>query len=301
MNFLFPLGAVVIWAVNSIVSKLTVGVITPEAISFYRWAVALLVLTPFALPGLIRHRAALSGNLLKLLVLGALGMVLYQSLAYYAAKSVSALFIGILVASIPLLTVIFSLFLLRLTPTVGIIVGTLLSLTGLTWLVSEGHPLMLLHQGLGQGELLMLAAAAAYALYGVLTKRWAADLSRLPHWQSLYMQIVFAVILLLPGFLHTPDVRLTAHNIPLVLFAGIPASVIAPYLWIQGVVRLGANTASIFLNLSPVFTAIIAILFLHEQMHSWHWTGGILTLAGVVMAQRLRIPLRGAGKAIARS
>lgn len=51
MNFLFPLGAVLIWAVNSIVSKLSVGVITPEAISFYRWMLALLVLTPFVLPG----------------------------------------------------------------------------------------------------------------------------------------------------------------------------------------------------------------------------------------------------------
>ncbi|MBF4190188.1 EamA family transporter, partial [Serratia ureilytica] len=37
--------------------------------------------------------------------------------------------------------------------------------------------------------------------------------------------------------------------IPLVLFAGIPASIIAPYLWIQGVLRLGANTTSIFMNL----------------------------------------------------
>lgn len=298
MNFLFPLGAVVIWAVNSVVSKMTVGLITPEAISFYRWAIALLVLTPLTLPGLIRHRAALRGNLLKLLTLGALGMVLYQSLAYYAAQTVSALFIGILVASIPLLTVVFSLFFLRLTPTLGIVSGSVLSLCGLTLLVSQGHPAQLLHQGLGRGEILMLAAAAAYALYGVLTKRWAADLSRLPQWQSLYMQILFAVWLLIPGFVHTTDIRLTAQNIPLVLFAALPASILAPYLWIQGVVRLGANTASIFLNLSPLFTAVIAILFLHEQLHSWHLTGGGLTLVGVILAQRLRIPLRRPRKAI---
>lgn len=288
MNFLFPLGAVLIWAINSVVSKLTVGLITPEAISFYRWSMALLVLSPFVLPGAIRNRHALWRNRWRLLILGALGMVLYQSLAYFAARTVSALFIGIMVASIPLMTVIFSLFILRLAPTVGIVIGTVLSFAGLSWLISAGHPLQLLHQGLGSGELMMVIAAAAYALYGVLTKRWAMAL---PQWQSLYVQIIFAIILLLPGFLLTPDIALTPKNIPLVLYAAIPASILAPYLWIQGVMRLGANTASIFLNLSPVFTAIIAILFLHEKMHSWHWIGGGLTLIGVILAQRLRTPL----------
>ncbi len=223
------------------------------------------------------------------MLLGMLGMVLYQSLAYYAAHSVSALFMGILSSLIPLLTVLISIVLLRVAPTVGIALGSLLSLGGLVWLISAGNPVQLLQHGIGKGELMMLGASASYALYGVLTKRWAIQL---PNWQSLYMQIVFGVVLLLPGFLMTPDVQLTAQNIPLVLFAGIPASILAPYLWIQGVMRLGANTASIFMNLTPVFTAIIAVVFLHEQLHSYHLIGGGITLAGVVLAQRLRSPLR---------
>ncbi len=176
-----------------------------------------------------------------------------------------------------------------MAPTVGIALGSLLSLGGLVWLISAGNPAQLLQHGIGKGELMMLGASASYALYGVLTKRWAIQL---PNWQSLYMQIVFGVVLLLPGFLMTPNVQLTAQNIPLVLFAGIPASILAPYLWIQGVMRLGANTASIFMNLTPVFTAIIAVVFLHEQLHSYHLIGGGITLAGVVLAQRLRSPLR---------
>jgi len=45
----------------------------------------------------------------KLLVLGLLGMVLYQSLDYYAAHSVSALFMGIIASLIPLLNIVISL------------------------------------------------------------------------------------------------------------------------------------------------------------------------------------------------
>jgi drug/metabolite transporter (DMT)-like permease len=289
MNFLFPLVAVLIWSINTIVSKLSAGSIDPAAISFYRWVLALVVLTPFVLPGVWRHRRQIIASSGRLLILGLLGMVLYQSLAYYAAHSVSAVMMGILGATIPLLTILLSLVVLRLAPTRGILIGGLLSFAGLVWLVSAGNPAQLLHQRLGNGELMMLAASASYALYGVLTKRLAIPL---PTWQSLYVQIFFGVLLLLPGFLRTPDVSLNAHNIPLVLFAGLFASIIAPFLWILGVQRLGASTTSIFMNFVPAFTAVIAILFLHEQLHGYHWIGGGMTLLGVILAQRLRTPLR---------
>ncbi|MBP1037529.1 DMT family transporter [Serratia fonticola] len=288
MNVLFPLLAVLIWSINAVVSKVSATAIDAAAISFYRWALALIVLTPFVLPGAIRNWPTIRANWWKLMILGLLGMVLYQSLAYYAAHSVSALFMGILNSLIPLLTVLIGIFVLRVAPTVGIALGSILSLGGLVWLVSAGQPGLLLQHGIGKGELMMFAASASYALYGVLTKRWAIPL---PNWQSLYVQIVFGVVLLLPNFLMAHDVQLTSQNIPLVLFAGIPASIAAPFLWIQGVMRLGANKASIFMNLAPVFTAIIAVLFLHEQLHSYHLIGGGIALLGVILSQRLRTPL----------
>ncbi|WP_034944414.1 DMT family transporter [Erwinia oleae] len=295
MNALFPLLAVLIWSVNAIVSKISAGAIDPAAISFYRWLLALLTLTPFVLPAVWRNRQQIGAEWWKLLVLGLLGMVLYQSLAYYAAHSVSALFMGILNALIPLLTVLIGLVLLRLAPTYGVVLGSLLSFSGLVWLVSQGNPQQLLTHGMGKGELMMFAASTSYALYGVLTKRWAIAL---PNWQSLYVQIVFGVLLLTPNFLLAKDVSLNLNNIPLVLFAGIPASIIAPFMWIQGVMRMGANTASIFMNLTPIFTAIIAVLFLHEALHSYHYIGGGVTLLGVLLAQRLRTPLRLKRKAL---
>jgi len=178
---------------------------------------------------------------------------------------------------------------LRLAPTRGILLGGILSFIGLVWLVSGGNPAQLLAQRPGNGEVMMLAASTSYALYGVLTKRWAIPL---PTWQSLYVQIFFGVVLLLPGFLLAPAVALTQQNLPLVLFAGLFASIVAPFLWILGVQRLGASTTSIFMNVVPVFTALIAVLFLHEQLHSYHWIGGGITLTGVILAQRLKTPLR---------
>ncbi|BET97534.1 DMT family transporter [Xenorhabdus taiwanensis] len=287
-NLLFPLVAVLIWSINAVVSKAAATLIEPATIAFYRWFIAFLVLTPFILLPTLKQRKTVAQYWWKLLILGSLGMVLNQSLAYYAAHTVSATIIGIFTSLIPLLTVIISIFALRATPTVGITLGTVLSLFGLVWLVSKGEPSSLLQHGLGIGEVMMFIAAASYALYGVLTKRWAIPLS---NWQSLYVQIGFGVLLLLPNFMMTDDIQLTADNISLVLFAGIPASILAPYLWIQGVIRIGANMTAIFMNLAPVLTAIIAIVALHEEMHSYHLIGGGIVLVGVILAQQLRTPL----------
>ncbi|WP_413495463.1 DMT family transporter [Morganella psychrotolerans] len=287
-NLLFPLGAVLIWSINSVVSKLAAGAIDPGAISFYRWALALILLTPFLLLPVWRQRAVIKQHVWKLFILGLLGMGFYQSLAYYAAYTVSATFMGIINSLIPLLTVILSIPVLRIAPTIGIALGTILSLSGLTWLVSKGNPAELLTHGLGRGELLMFVAGLAYALYGVLAKRWSVPL---PGIHSIYMQIVFGVILLIPVFLSADNVALTADNIGLVLYAGIAASIFAPLLWILGVTRLGANAASIFMNLAPILTAIIAAVFLKEELHSYHIIGGGVVLIGVILAQRLRTPL----------
>ncbi|MGX8894972.1 EamA family transporter, partial [Enterobacter cloacae] len=80
--------------------------------------------------------------------------------------------------------------------------------------------------------------------------------------QSLYVQIGFGVLLLIPNFLTAESIALTKDNVGLVIFAGVGASILAPYLWILGVMKLGANTTSIFMNLIPLFTAMIAVAVL---------------------------------------
>lgn len=73
------------WSINAVVSKPAANVIDPAAISFYRWLLAFLVLTPFMIKGIVKNRTIIVQYSWKLFILGALGMILYQSLAYYAA------------------------------------------------------------------------------------------------------------------------------------------------------------------------------------------------------------------------
>ena len=102
--YLLPLAAVIIWSINVIVTKLAVGAISAISISFYRWVLAFLLLSPFLVMPLWRQRAVIVPYLPKLAVLGLLGMLMYQGLAYEAAHTTSATNIGILNAMIPLCT-----------------------------------------------------------------------------------------------------------------------------------------------------------------------------------------------------
>ena len=287
--FWYPLLAVLIWSGNAIVCKLAAGAIEPGVIAFYRWLLAWLLVTPFMARTVWQQRQQIRPHLRRLMILALLGMMLNQSLGYYAAQSISAVNIGILNALIPLLTVLLSLWLLRDTPTLGIATGSVLSFAGLLWLVSEGQPARLLAQGVSQGDLLMMLSVFTYALYGVLLKRWSLPFSG---WLMLYLQMSAALLWLLPDFLRSESWALTADNLPLVLYAALPASLLATLFWLQGVRHIGANRTAIFMNLLPLFTTGIAVLWLGEQLQSYHLWGGSLTLLGVLLCQLWRQPLR---------
>ncbi|MCE9682128.1 DMT family transporter [Halomonas alkalisoli] len=288
LYFLAPLGAVLIWSGNMTINQLTVGSIAPSSIAFLRWVLALTVLTPFLLPSAWQHRDAIRRHWPKLAVLGLIGMALWQGLAYVAAETTSATNMGILAAMVPLLTVLLSALILREAPSLGGTLGGIVALFGVTVLLGRGNPLSLLQLEVALGDLLMVVAATCYALYGVMLKRWPLDL---PPWVVLYVQVCFAVLFLLPGYLLGPMTPVDGHNVWLILYAGIPASIVTTFLWMRAIRQIGASQASIFINLMPLFSALIAMAFLNERIALFHLVGGVLVLAGVIMAQTLTQPL----------
>lgn len=287
--FLPPLLAVLIWSVNTVVSKMAAGAIAPAEISFYRWLLAALLFTPVALRPVIRNWAAIRPQLGRIGVLGLLGMVIYQSLAYYAAYLTTATHMGIIGSLTPVMVLALSIGLLGQRPTLGAVTGSLLSIVGVLVVVSSGQLQALFQDGANLGDALMLLAMLAYAVYAILLKRW--HMARVPAVQLLYLQILAAVLLLLPLYLATPRMGLSLHNLPLVGFAGIGASIAAPLLWMLSVARIGPSRASMFFNLVPLLTALIAALVLDESLALYHAVGGALTVAGVLLAELWKTPL----------
>lgn len=102
-----------IWAGNAIVNKLSFGIIAPEAIAFYRWFFAMLVLTPFMLKPVLKKRRTIIPLLPKLATLAALGMVLNQSLAYFAAATTTATNMALINSIVPMVSLFLAVPLLK--------------------------------------------------------------------------------------------------------------------------------------------------------------------------------------------
>ncbi|MDW6024314.1 DMT family transporter [Mesorhizobium sp. BAC0120] len=291
LAYLFPFFAIVLWSGNVIVSRLSARTIGPEAITFYRLLLAVLLMSTFVAVPAWRNRSVIWPHLGLFLILGFLAMCLFQSLSYLAAETTTATNMAVITALTPLLTVALSAVLLNDTPTVGMVGGGILSLVGLVYLISAGDPAALVRDGVHLGDPLMLLAAIVYALYGVLLKRWNLPVTG---WQSTYMQALCALVIMFPAFLATPAPMraLNAETLPLIAYAGGLASVILPFLWVRGVHILGPNRCALFMYLLPVLTALAAIVLLGEPVRAYHVIGGGTALAGVACAEILRRPLR---------
>jgi drug/metabolite transporter (DMT)-like permease len=251
-----------------VVTKLSAGAIFPAEIGFYRWLLAGLLFTPFLLPQVWRNRAAIRPHLGKVFVLGVLGMAMYQSLAYFAAGITSATNMGIILSLMPLMSLALSIAWLGQRLSYGALLGALVSFFGVLEVVSPASR-QLLHQGLNSGDLMMLVATLAYALYSFLLKKWQL---RLPPMQLLYLQVLVAIVVLLPLFLLSDKTGLNSHNIGLVLYACVLASMIAPRVWMQACTawgRAGPRCSSTCCR----GTAVIAVV-LDEQLASYHLVAG---------------------------
>ncbi|NTJ08057.1 DMT family transporter [Rhizobium lusitanum] len=280
---LAPLLTVLIWSGNTVVTKASAGLISPGSISFYRWLLAFVVLLPFVGRAAWRNRALVREHWLKLAILGALGMVIYQSLAYEAAKTTSAVNMGVMLALMPLLSTFFASLLAGERLSASSLAGGAISLIGLIYLTSQGDPTRLINGGFHIGDGLMIIAVLSNALYGVMLKRWAMPI---PIWQQLFWQIGFSTLLLIPVFLMGDISPVTTANLPLILYAAIPTSLVAPLCWMIGIQKLGASRTSLLINLLPIVVAALAWALLGEQLHSYHAIGGALALIGVGLGLR---------------
>ncbi|ADT89455.1 DMT family transporter [Vibrio furnissii] len=282
MIYLLPLFTVLIWGGNSIVNKLAASTIEPSAMSFYRWFLAMLILTPFCLPAVIHQRHIIKPYLAKLAFLALLGMVLNQSLGYYAGLTTTASNMSLITSLVPLMSVFISVPLLNKRISGLSIVGGVISLSGLAFMLGQGDVLFFLNQDVTQGDGLMVLAALVYAIYCVLLKRWKMPLS---NWTLIYLQGVCAVIMLVPLWLTSDHLLPTEGSLPLIAYAGVAASLLAPWMWIKAIDAIGADSTAMFMNLLPVVAVSLAATLLGEQIHVYHVLGGVMVVSGVILSQ----------------
>lgn len=281
--YALPMIAVLIWSLNITVTRYVAEFISPISISFYRWLIAFVLMSPFVLLSVWKYRTEIRQHAWQFAVLGACGMVFYQGLAYSAAHYTTATNMGIINAFTPIFTIFISIFILKEMPTRYAVIGGILSFLGLLYVMSQGNLQSLMHLAGHWGDLLMILAVFLYAFYGVFLKKWQIQM---PLLTSLYVQIAFALLFHLPFvFVLGLDV-INSQNVGSVLYAGVFPSIVAPLVWMMAVQYIGPNRTSIFMNVMPIATALIAYFWLNEAWTIYHTIGGVIILLGIALAQK---------------
>ncbi|HPF58278.1 MAG TPA: DMT family transporter [Candidatus Competibacteraceae bacterium] len=273
------------WSGNFVLGRAVHTVFTPFTLSFWRWAVALLILLPFVWTSLRQQGSLLRRHWPVLLLLSVLGVVNFNTCVYIGLHTTTATNAVIMLSITPVLIVALSFLLLRQTVTGWQALGIALSLSGVLVIVGRGDVGSLLEWQVNSGDLWILAAVFSWALYSVCLRWRPAELEPL-NFQAATMIIGVVILMPLYGWDLAQDrvFILNTAAVVSILYLALFPSILAYIFWNRAVAELGANRTGQFLHLMPAFGAVLAMIFLGERLYAFHAAGIALIALGIWLA-----------------
>lgn len=284
MPYLLLILTALFWAGNFVLSRGMHAAIPPLALSFWRWAVALLLLLIITRQHLRAQWPMFRLHCRYIVVQGLLGVFGFTTLLYFAMQYTTVINAGLVNSCTPVLIVLFSRLLYRETVQPRQWCGVLLSLAGVLWTMAKGELTALWQVSLNQGDLLILTAAVIWALYSARLKRYPHGLHPLAY---LTFISIIGLLAIFPFYLAEIQagyrVAINPATVLTIGYVALFASVVAFIFWNAAVRAIGPAKASPFVHLMPVFSAVLAVLFLDEPLTRYHAQGAALIFSGIFM------------------
>ena len=284
-----------LWAGNAIAGKLAVGHVSPFLLTGLRWVIALTILLAIAWRPVRRDLPAIRANLPFLFALGALGFTVFNVMFYLALVHTSAINVAIDQSAMPLVVFLLNFLWFGIRASSMQVAGFILTVVGVAITVTRGAPLAILETPLNIGDLLMVIAISFYGVYSVaLAKRpamhWLSFLTALSA-AALITSIPFVAWEIASGTVIWPDTR----GWLVAFFTAVGPAILAQLFWARGLEMIGSNRGGVFINVVPIFAALMAVLMLGEQFHPYHAVAMALVFAGVWLSQQKKRRVAGAG------
>ena len=281
---------VLFWACNWVIARGIQGYMSPIAMAFWRWLAALLILLPFAIRPIVREWPTIRRSWKILTLLGVIGVGAFNTLTYTGLKYTTATNGVLLNSVIPILVIAINVALLREPLSGRQAAGVLISLAGVVMIVARGELETLLHLSLNPGDLFILGAMVGWAVYTVALRWRPRELSSNAFTGTL---IAIGVAVLLPVFAWDYESGHRTNWGPVtlsaILYFAVFPSVLAYFFWNAAVARVGAERASTFLHLMPLFGAVLSAIFLGESLLWYHYAGALLIFSGIFIVSRTQL------------
>ncbi len=278
------LGLVMLfWGGNFIVGRAVAGQVPPMTFALLRWIGALAIMLPFAIAPMRREWAAIRQGWKPIVLLGLLGVAGFHGLLYTGLQYTTASNALLLSAVTPVLVVASSriIFGERINGAQGL--AMMASVAGVVVIVFEGSLAAASRLHVGRGELIVLAAALAWALYTALLRL------RPPVGATAFLASTFIVgaVMIAPfsawELASGSAIAWSWQVVGAVVYVAILPSIVSYYIYNAASITVGPARAGQTITLLPLFGALLSSLLLGEKLHFYHGVGMVLILAGIVL------------------
>ncbi len=284
-------AAPLLWAGNAVVGRLVHTMVPPLTLNFIRWVLAFAILLPLAWR-VLRPGSPLWPHWRRYALLGLLGIGCYNALQYLALQTSTPLNVTLVGSGLPVWMLAVGALFFGAPVTRRHMAGALLSIAGVLVVLSRGEWGQLMALRLVPGDLFMVLATVCWAFYSWLLVRTSEPASVRTDWAAfLLAQMVFG--LAWSGAFTGAEWALAPRHIawgwPLaaaLAFIAVGPAVLAYRCWGVGVQRAGPAVAGFFINLTPLFAAVLSAAFLGEVPHLYHAAAFLLIVAGIVASSR---------------
>ena len=282
----------VLWAGNAVAGRMVSPLVPPLLLNFLRWSLAFVLLLPFSWRMLRAGSPIWPRMLRRYTALGLLGIGSYNAFQYLALKTSTAVNVTLVGSSIPVFMLGFGALFFGQRITLRQVAGALLSIAGVVVVLARGELAHVAQVRFVAGDLYMLVATAAWALYSWLLSRPGDPPEVRADWAG------FLVAQMVPGLFWSGlfaagEAAVGAQPVhwgwPLaaaLLYVAVGPAIVSYRCWGLGVQRVGPNIAGFFSNLTPLFAAVFSAAFLGEPPHLYHAAAFVLIVGGIVVSSR---------------
>ena len=274
------------WAMNAMFGQLAVGEISPFTLTLSRWVIVAAVMWPLFGREVRENWPTIRAKLPAVVFMSVAGFTAFNSLFYVASIHTTGVNIGILQGAIPVMVLIGAIAFQgeRVTARQGL--GVAITLAGVIVVACKGDVGVLLSLAFNHGDLLMMIASIFYSAYTVAIR------SR-PDVPGAALFTVFAVVAAVTAVpLAIWETTRPAYEWPtaegwaLTALVAIFPSCLAQLFFLRGVDLIGPARAGVYINLVPIFAAILAVIVLGERFAAFHGLALALVLGGIWLSQR---------------
>jgi drug/metabolite transporter (DMT)-like permease len=287
------------WAGNAVVGRWLVGSMPPVFMNLVRWGIVAVLLLPLAwrvCTCLHEVRARWP----YLAAIGVLGVGTYNALQYLALQTSSPLNVTLIGASVPVWMMLVGWLGFGQPLQARQLMGSLLSISGVLLVMAQGRWSVLRHVSLVPGDVLMLLASLAWAVYSWMLAHPPAAMRGVsrPQWnwaEFLWIQVVFGLTWAAActgvESLLAPQARVMLWPLSWQQCAGLLFIAVGPSIWAYrswglAVQAVGPTLAAFFSNLIPIFAALWSALFLGQRPQWFHPVALALIVAGIAVSSR---------------